>query len=293
MSTTKTQEKQTTTQVLDEVTPKAVATQPKRPVAPYEETGFEGMQATDFMIPFLNLLQKNSPEVEEENPKHIPGAKAGMFKNSVTSELFDGKIGIVVEPVHVVHSYLEWIPRDDGGGLQGVYDHEAPEVLAAKAAAGGKTFGKLKTPPSMGPEHENNDLVETYNVFAIQILPDGTRKKVVLGFSSSQIAEFRRWMTNASEQTKEAPDGTKRPRALWSHKYRLTTVFNQNKKGSWYKYHSAFDGVNAEAARYTETDPAMADAKAFRALLVAGTAQADFATASQETVGATESEFDM
>ncbi len=118
------------------------------------------------------------------------------------------------------------------------------------------------------------------------------QKKIVLGFASSQIPEHKRWMTIASEQTKERPDGTSGPRALWSHRYRLTTVFSTNKKGSWFKYHVAFDGPNAEAARYEESDPVQIEAREFRALLASGTAKADFSTAAdQETE--VESEFAM
>ena len=290
MSKTKTQDQEQQQQAtLDPALtqePTAVATAPKssQAMTQYEETGFEGLTATDFLIPFLAILQKNRPQVEEGHAKYIPGAKAGMFLNTVTNEVFDGKVGVTVIPVMVVHSYLEWIPRDDGGGLQGVYDYNDPECVKISTAAGRK-FGKLKI-------NDNNDLVETYNVFAIQVLPDGGTKKIVLGFSSSQIGEFKRWMTNASEQTKVRPDGSKGSRPLWSHRYRLSTVFAQNKKGTWYKFHAAFDGANADAARYDEADPLQREAKDFLALLREGNAKADYSSAQQDTT-AEEPEYAM
>jgi hypothetical protein len=133
------------------------------------------------------VLQGKSPQVEEGNPKQLPGAKAGSFMNTVTQELFDGKKGIVVVPIHSIHQYLEWIPRDDGGGLVNVYDWQAPEVLAVLKKAA-KRFGKHKI-------NDNNDLQESFNVFMLHLRDDGTRQPIVMGFASSQIGAYQAWMT--------------------------------------------------------------------------------------------------
>ncbi len=255
-----------------------VATVVKAPVGPVrEETGFEDFTQEDLKVPFMVILQPLSPEVQEENPKYVPGAKAGMFMNRVTRELFPGKTGITGIPVHRTHQYLEWIPRDDGGGLAGVYEKHDPIVEEARKKAGRK-FGKLKV-------NDNNDLAQTFNVFFIQLLPSGKREFVTLGFSSSQIGPYQEWMTNAIKQTKTLPDGTEAPRPLWSHRYRLTSAFNTNKKGSWFKIHAEFDGADAEAARYEDSDPLMKEAKDFRALILSGAAKADFDSAAQDVEG--------
>jgi hypothetical protein len=144
---------------LDELQRKSVAVIDKKPtsIAGYSTdlgTGFEDMTQDDFAVPFVGILQKGSPQVEEENPRNVAGAKAGMFFNNVTNELYEGKTtGIVVIPVHRTRSIIEWIPTDDGGGLVNVFEPDAPEVKAVLAKAG-KKFGKLKI-------GDNNDLVET------------------------------------------------------------------------------------------------------------------------------------
>ena len=102
-------------------------------VSPYGEedigAGFEGFTADDIAIPFINILQKLSHQVDEDDALHIDGAKAGMLFNTVTEELFDGKDGIMFIPVHRVHSYSEWVPRDMGGGFVAQHDPLDPVVL--------------------------------------------------------------------------------------------------------------------------------------------------------------------
>ena len=56
--------------------------------------GMENVTADDLQIPFLSILQSNSPQLDESEGKYIDGAKAGMILNTVTNEIFDGKIGL-------------------------------------------------------------------------------------------------------------------------------------------------------------------------------------------------------
>ena len=100
-------------------------------------------------------------------------------------------------------------------------------------------------------------------------------------------------MTNAISQTKAMPDGSEAPRPLWSHRYKLTTVFNQNKKGTWFKYHAQFDGETAEAALYPDDHPLMKEAKDFRAMVLAGTAKADFDSAMADHEGGSDDDLKM
>lgn len=283
--------------------PTAVATRPapqSSALATHDDlgTGFEDFTQEDLSVPFIRVLQSKSPEVEEGSPKQIPGAKAGSFFNTVTGEVYDGKLGIRVIPVHRLHNFLEWIPRDDGGGLNAVYEANDPRVLQTRANAGRK-FGKLKTDGKVfgnadGKDHDNNDLVESFNVFALLLAPDGTAKRVVIGFSSSQIGTYKKWMTMAMEQTKvDEATGRRSPYPLWSHRYRLTTAFNQNKKGTWFKMDVRFDGTDAASALLADDDPTSEEAKQFRALLLSGAASANFSSVEQDAEVEDDNKFEM
>src|SRR4051812_47524770 len=51
--------------------------------------GLEGAKATDFAIPFIVVLQKGSPQVDEQSGQAIEGARQGMLYNTVTGRLYD------------------------------------------------------------------------------------------------------------------------------------------------------------------------------------------------------------
>jgi hypothetical protein len=243
-------------------------------------TGFEDFTQDDLAVPFIAILQKGSPQVEEENPKRLAGAKAGSLMDTVSNELFDGKVGIPVIPVHRTRSFIEWIPKDDGGGLVNVYDPTDPIVLAILKKAG-KKFGKLKI-------NDNNDLVETFNVFCLIPGDNGMVKRVVIGFASSQIGMYKKWMTRAQSIQIVGASGVAGTPPMFSHRYRLTTQFFQKKENTWYKWVANFDGADAAACRLAETDPLYEHAKEFRGMLLSGRAAANFETATQESAAEAE-----
>lgn len=197
-----------------------------KPALIYDEAdfgaGFEDFGAEDVLVPFISILQKGSPQVEDDNPKQVPGAKAGMFMNTATGELFDGKTtGIRVIPVHRNRQFIEWIPKDEGGGLVKVYAPDAKEVL--DVVGKDRQYGKLKI-------GDGNDLVETFSVFALLVREDGDYDRVVISFASSQISVYKRWMMKAQSIKVTTPDGRKLVPPMFSHMYTLTTLFTQKKE---------------------------------------------------------------
>ena len=84
--------------------------------------GFDGTTASDLSIPFINVLQSNSPEIVENL---IPGAQMGDMVNTVTKELIKGKDGFNFIPVYKEESWVEWIPRNDGGGIAATHSPDS------------------------------------------------------------------------------------------------------------------------------------------------------------------------
>ena len=248
---------------------KALAEIPKgKPLVTYEEAdfgaGFEDFGADDVLVPFIAILQKGSPQVEEDNPKYLKGAKAGMLWNTATGEMFDGKEkGIRVIPVHRTRNFIEWIPKDEGGGLVKVYDPDAKEVLAVVGKD--RQYGKLKI-------GDGNDLVETFSVFALVVKPDGDFDRVIISFASSQIGVYKRWMMKAQSIKINTPDGRKRTPPMFSHLYTLTTSFTQKKENTWFKYNTD----TAEPAQLAPDSDLYQAARAFRALVTNGKVTASY-----------------
>lgn len=249
-----------------------VETESHTPPVVYDESdfgaGFEDFTSEDVAVPFIGILQKGSPQVEEDNPKYLKGAKPGMLFNTVSGELFDGKeVGITLIPVHRVRNYIEWIPKDEGGGLVAVYEPDDPVVVQLLKTQ--RQYGKLKI-------NDGNDLVETFSVFALLVKDSGDYERVVVSFSSSQIATYKRWMTMAQSLSIPLGNGRRGIPPMFSHLYRLRTQFHQKKEYTWYKYTVGWNGETAEQARLAPNDELYQAAKAFRNLVIGGQAKVNF-----------------
>jgi hypothetical protein len=87
----------------------------------------------DIAIPYLYILQTNSPQCNEDSEKYIEGARAGMFLLTVMDKVFEGRDkGITVVPCYYERKIMEWIQREEGGGLVGSYEAEHPIMRDAK-----------------------------------------------------------------------------------------------------------------------------------------------------------------
>lgn len=153
--------------------------------------GFENQDMSDRKLPLIELLQSNSPEVAESKGK----VYAGQFKNSVTGEIYDEVyfVGAITD-----HCFVQWVPRDDGGGFRGRHTKNSKVVLDAIARNDGRSIGKLpvpqppdKTTNKPQPAHE---LVESFEIYAILYSKEGE----VLGFAmipftSTKIKVYRAW----------------------------------------------------------------------------------------------------
>jgi len=96
--------------------------------------GFENFDPTkDQKIPFIQIIQKQSPECEKRDPKYIDGAEAGDLFNSATRKLY--KVGepegkpIKFIPCGHIRVHNEWRKRSEGKGYVKTYlDNTQPET---------------------------------------------------------------------------------------------------------------------------------------------------------------------
>lgn len=182
----------------------------------YSGQGREDLAIVPPRIPYILLLQDLSPQCKESNPKHVPGAKPGLFLNAQTGELFS-QTSLVFAAV--VASVNEWKPRKEGGGLVAKHDLNSPIVAEAKARA-----QKTKTPWKRYTA-SGNDLVETYTVYAV-LTDNGQPTGVgVLSFKSTAIPPFQAAMGRISgfRGGKDVP--------IFAHEMILTSINDKNKSG--------------------------------------------------------------
>src|SRR4051812_36961564 len=95
--------------------------------------GAEDIGREDTSLAFLRILQSNSPEVMEGDPRQVDGARPGMFFNTLIRESWegrpkDGEGGITAIMCYFRKVYNNWVPRTEGGGFRGTFpNREAAE----------------------------------------------------------------------------------------------------------------------------------------------------------------------
>ena len=194
--------------------------------------GRENTTAEDFAIPFLNLLQDLSPEVKEHRKEdYIPGAKPGLFFNTISRRLYGAEVILV--PCVYERKFIEWIPRDAGGGLVGVHEVHSPVVAKAKAAAGS----------SFDLKNGANDLIDTRSLYCLVLDQAGAIiDTAIVPFTSTKLKTLKAFMSRLNEVD---PEG-KAP--FWAFRLRLRAFPDQNKAKQ--------DFFNVELGFAVEDNPA-------------------------------------
>lgn len=196
-----------------------------------EGMGLENIGAADIALPFLMVLQSGSPQVKRGEAQ-IEDATEGDVFNTVTQEVYNGEEGIFVVPCLYKKSFVEWRPRESGGGFVNQYDSE--EILS-------KT---KRTPKGQDMLDNGNIIVATAYHYVLLVDPiTGDYQRAVIGMSSTQLKKSRRWNSLMTGLKISRPDGTKFTPAMFSHMYRMTTVPEANELGAWSGWHIELYGM--------------------------------------------------
>ncbi|MCK5608222.1 hypothetical protein KAR91_40450, partial [Candidatus Pacearchaeota archaeon] len=226
-------------------------------------SGWENTGTEDFTIPFLAILQTNSPQCSEDEAEHIEGAKAGMLINTATQELYDGKTGVELVPCYTQHLFVEWRNRQtDGGGFIGI--HAADSEVVAKAKAASTQFGKYIVPVDDGIDH---DLVETFYIYGMIVAGEELIGPCMVSFSSTKIKAYKNIMTPL-RQVKGRPP-------LFAFKLKINTVAEKNAKGSFHNFKIAPAGGSAVASLIAPVHPFFLAGKEFKDQVAEGKAKID------------------
>ena len=237
---------------------KEVAEKKATPIVTFDDnllaggTGLEEMTTEDFAIPFIRVLQPLSPQVQKQDGKYVAGASAGDLYNTVTDEIYDGEKGISIVPCAYTKKYLEWIPREKGGGLV----NPNHDISILSKCVRDEVTNRFITP-------DGNEIVETAQFF-ILVLEDEPQQ-AVLAFTSTQLGVARKWSTMLRMARVQNNKGVSVGAPMFAYTYKLTTNTQSNEKGSWNGY-----SVNQEGI--TELSIAMV-AKDFMAAARAGDVQ--------------------
>jgi hypothetical protein len=180
--------------------------------------GLQNVGNDDITIPRLAIVQSGSPQRKKKDEKYIEGADEGHVFNTVSGTLYTD--GLTIIPCGYKKSYVEWIPREKGGGLVAVHDYK-PD--SAKIDS--------KTKKTMLGENQLVDTAEHY----VLVKNNDSYEPAVLTMTSSNLSVSRKWNTllkmkrmNIKGQTVEPPS--------FLFEFKLSTVQAENDLGSWHKY---------------------------------------------------------
>lgn len=194
-------------------------------VIDYETDAGAGLDfgAQDMAIPFLMALQSGSPQVKR-GEQQVPGAAEGDIFNTITGEIFKSGIGVNVIPCAYQKRWVEWRPRESGGGF--VAQHESEAIMASCKRVDGKDVLP-----------NGNVIVTTAYHYVIVISPNGDYSMAVISMASTQLKKSRKWNSLIANQKMTTKDGRKFTPAMYAVMYKLDTVPESNERGAWSGWH--------------------------------------------------------
>lgn len=202
-----------------------------------EGLGHSDFETKDLAIPFVRILQSNSPQVLKRGDGYIDGCEPGHIFNTALEKPYDGEQGIYVIVCKYQRKYTEWKLRiaeegsstASGGGF--VMDHGTDDSIMKKTQVKTMANGSKKNMLANG-----NEVVESADYFVIMFDPnDGGMQKAVISMASTQWKAARKLNNQISGWSEPRPDGkgTFNP-PPYGRVYLFSTVPQSNDKGDFF-----------------------------------------------------------
>jgi hypothetical protein len=212
--------------------------------------------SSEMQIPFVRLLQALSPQLNKKKAEYIEGASSGDAFNNVTNQYWDGEAGLTVIPCFQTTKYLEFTPRDMGGGFRGEIPSNSP-LLQQTTRSGSKEILP-----------NGNELVKSDQHFCLIVEEYGSFQPVVVDMKSTQLKVSRRWKTQiAMQKVKHPTTGEMKTPPVFATMWKLRSVEESNDQGSWSNW-------AVEKVGLVEDRDLLMEAKSFRDSIMAGEVKA-------------------
>lgn len=214
--------------------------------------GLENASVEDFAIPFIFLLQKMSPQADADADGYVEGAKPGMFLNTVTRQLWDGDKGLRVVPIHFEKTYVEWVPRDEGGGW--VATHHSREEAERNRS-----------------KERTTEIVDTASHYVLVEVAPGEWEPAIIPCTSTKLKASREWMSAMSRVVIQGPNG-KFVAPSFSKIWTIRSVSQKKDKYTYFNFTAALEEGWVDQATFEV-------ATRFREQVLSGARKADFSKA--------------
>lgn len=231
----------------------------------YAGAGLNNVGMDERKIPFLRILDPKSPQCKPVKAGGIPGANGGAIFNTATNEVFDGDVGFEFLPVEREQKFIEWLRREEdgsGGGFVAVHEPDEPLIKAHRSFYG--KFGKMallsedeleacvadperEPVPLLDEDNKVHELVQTFSLYGIALMPNGNTIRAIVSMSSTQIPKYQGIMGRLDDiRYKHPVSGALIKPALWTHRLRLTTQYEERGAQSWYGWVITFAEKNED-----------------------------------------------
>jgi hypothetical protein len=161
-----------------------------------------------------------SPQLNKNSGNYIEGASAGDLINTVNGEVYDGNKGISVVPCAYSKKYIEWVPREKGGGIVDS-NHDISILKSCKRDE--QTRRQYL--------QNGNEIVETAQFFCLVTEPEP--QQALITMTSTQLGIARKWLTMLRMARVKNSEGTSVQAPMFAFTYRLGTSSMSNDKGTW------------------------------------------------------------
>ena len=180
--------------------------------------GLENITTEDMALPFLKVLSRQDPILDDID------AKAGDLFNTVTGISYPGKEGVLVIPCAFQKRFIQWAPRGVGTGAPtGIYTPNETRPSTERSDEDNKEY-------VVGG---SGDYIEQTAQHYVLLLTKGGSERALVNMKSTQLKKSRKWISMIGGRTMQGENGPFTP-PMFSHVYRLTTVSQENSKGSWH-----------------------------------------------------------
>lgn len=185
----------------------------------------------DSIIPLIYIIQSNSPQLDrQDRARYVDGAQAGsVWLRGSPEPMVDSEDGIEFQPCAFLKDWVEWIPRDNGGGF--VQRHEMRSGEKRDDFLGRMKAEKVVDPKNPRRQRwvlpNKNELVETRYHYGF-----ANDEPYVIPMTSTGHTVSRQW--TAAMKRQRLPNG--KMADCWLHTYKLTTVQRQNASGKWFTW---------------------------------------------------------
>lgn len=189
--------------------------------------GLEEADATCFSIPYLTVLQAQSPIVIDAQNRGDTSIRPGMIYNTVNGEVYDN---IVFIQCHLKRTYQCWNTADRS--FAGSYKPSDVETNKIPGVTKEGLNYVLHSP------NGTFDLADTRLHYILYQDKSGAWVPAILALSKTQIKSSRKLVSIIKLIEFEIDDKTKKrvTPPSWAVKFNASVMQEKNNKGSWYSW---------------------------------------------------------